>query len=199
MERREVLENELVEYVRQLSLEEHRSNPKYTFSAISIPVTTQHNSGVTFDDTKKIRYTNKCCFIAIEHGMKALGINRMRNVINGRISRITAFELMKAVNFLEKDTQIDTFNPKHQDKLELLTKCFDGIQLQFFVGTKIKDTWRAPVDPSAVFGKGNLIIRILNKPGHFEFITTDQDAFLRHETVKLDDAMVAYQFSLLND
>jgi len=160
------LEASVINFTRLESLELERKNPFSKFDSLAIDVETEPNKGVV--NTIKITYTNKCCFIAICDGLK-----------NKLSLELTPFDLMSLANFLEPDTLVDTYNPKHLACLEQLVEYLPDIKLHFFIGQYSGNKWKTTPDPSVIIGKGNEIIRILNKGCHFEFIKTCKNQFVR--------------------
>lgn len=160
-----LFEQSMFNFVKTVSLENHRDDPSAKFDQQAIHVQTKPNSGLI--TTRFAYYTLKCCFLSIKDGLVALNI----------YTSLSAFNLMQHVGFLEFDTMIDTDNMLHKQALTKLANWL-GIQLEFFFGTCINNKWHTTPDPSVVIGKSKNIIKILNKGNHFELITTPAKDFI---------------------
>lgn len=160
---------QITAFMKKYSLESLRSNPKYLFEHLKIPIATQHNDGQIG------QFLNKCCFLSIYHGLQKLGIEYSNNGIE-----ITPYSLLQLANFIEQYTMIDTDNANHVKCLVNLIGQLHDIQLQFFIGeyNNDKDQWMTTPDPQVVVGTGSQIIRVLNMRAHFELIVTNDNNFI---------------------
>jgi hypothetical protein len=84
-------------------------------------------------------------------------------------------------NYIDRNALIDTDNPIHEQILVNLADIFK-IKIHFFIGVKDQfGNWSCVPDHYREFGQASSespIIRILNKPNHFEYITTDPSNFI---------------------
>ena len=161
-------ENYLTTLIQKLSLDHLRNDdPNYKFNQLQIAVQTESNTGVMGE------FTNKCCFWSIYHGLQSLKIEFSNDLVE-----LTPESLLYIAEFLEANTMIDTDNPDHFNCLVTLVNNLPDIQLQFFIGCNVNNTWMTTPDPSVIIGTGSQIIRILNKGIHFEYITTDPNKFI---------------------
>ena len=144
-----------------------RADCKSTFANISIPVTTKHNTG------RSGSFTNKCFFISVYDGLEENDICFFRN--SGE--RITVDLLITKVNFNSLHEMIDTYNAAHRNYINKLVKILPQIKLHVFIGVKSISGWSTTIDPHAEYGKGSIVIRILNMGQHFEFINIDNNKF----------------------
>lgn len=166
------MEESILNFVSLLSLEEHRKDPTSKFNQLSIPVKTMFNNGVI--KTPNGYITNGCCFKSIAHGMRSNGIRRVLNKYP-----VSSLNLIRIANYKDINIILDTDNDIHLKCLEMLVKKIPELQLHFFFGMFVGNQWMTGPDPSIIIGKGPCVIRILNKPGHFEYITNDAKEFVR--------------------
>ena len=174
----------LLNYVRDQSLDDARSNPHSTFNDISIPIETKPNDGTYYIEND----TLACCWIAISHGLTSFG----------EYEFVSPDILKNLAGFKWKHEMLNTSKPEHLSCLEKLSREFPKFQFQFFIGryNNKQNCWCVTQDSSVNFGNGTKIIRIVNKGAHFEFITTKSDEFIRnprtmtHEKVKMQQEYI---------
>ena len=178
---------DIINWVRDISLSEQRSDPRSKFGLICIEVKTRPNNGIVTvispEGLKKVFYY-KCAFIAMHDGFEKYGIEE------------SAYSLMKKAGFLEPYALLDTYLQDHSDCIKRLIEKLPYIRLEFFIGEERDGKWFTTPDPSATFGddKANIIIRILNKvPNHFEFIENADDLFLKKPTKETMDEVLIQQ------
>ncbi len=180
------LEESVLNFVQWNALRDQWNDPKSSFATQSITIQTTPNNGIV--KTPTITYTNKCCFVSISHGLKSIGIDFIEFI------EVTPINLMILANFLEVYTMIDTDNLTHRKCLEKLVVQLPNIQLHFFIGKFVNNTWMSTPDPSVIIGSGKNIIRILNKGSHFEYITTGSNMFLREVKTMTPELVAQLQF-----
>lgn len=194
------MDQSIINYARNVSLKDLDKNSFAKFNTKSIEVQCRQNNGVVY--ANGVEYTNKCAFIAIEHGFKHHGITTIKS--NRGNVQATAIEFMKRMNFANWHQQhlmfdIFTNNPQDQARLNLFTRLFPQIQLQFYYGVFRNNQWYTAPDvyKDVVFGTGTKIIRILNKGAHFEFITTQDDKFVYEPKTMTPDKAFMDQHEIL--
>jgi hypothetical protein len=164
------LEESSLNFVKNLSLTDHDENPKAKFIEKAISVETIPNNGAVYERGQY--YGNKCCLISIRDGLKLRDITTIDN------ETITPFLLMQKSGFVNRTELIDTDIPRHQEVLNRLANLFPEVQFQFFVQHRFYDHMTDPC-PKAIYGNGDIVIRILNMGCHFECIKTDDSSFPR--------------------
>lgn len=160
----------MINYVKQLSLEETRRNSSYTFKQIKIPVETVSNNGVVY--VGSTQYTNKCFFIALQQGLEVYGY------------KLSPFQLMRLAGFMNRNELVDTDNLFHHRMLQHLLEGLPEVSLSVHYGeyNKSDRRWYTTPDVAVQYGpkNGNDLVRILNKGNHFECITTEEEQFVYH-------------------
>ena len=137
---------------------------------MSIPVETMVNDGIVYD-TKCKKYTRKCIFYALCHGI-------YRHYPDS-VNTIDPYKLMEKIEFLNETKMIDTSNNLHRVLLTYLINDLKKFQVHFFVGKYyLSQKWYTTITPCDIIGTGSKIIRILNEGDHFEYITTDESKFV---------------------
>ena len=191
------LDQSLLNFAQKESLEVLRQDSSYTFKQLAIECQTLYNNGgVTENGTN---YSNKCCFWAIYHGL----LHNQIYYVSGE--KVSVFRLMKLADFVNRYELIDTDKLEHQLSIGKLMMYLPNVQLHFFIGRLVNGNWQTTPDPSVEFGKGTVIIRILNMGAHFEFITNPNTDFVRKpRTMNLMDASknqtnIEYQIKQKND
>lgn len=165
------MDESVLNFAKQESLNEIRANPDYTFNQLKVLCKTVSNNGTV--KINQIEFTNKCFFISLYNG---LVLNQISTINNRPLS---VGNLMIHSSFLNINEMIDTDNKSHINSINQLITYLPQIQIHVFIGQYIDDHWYTTPDPSVVFGKGNIIIRILNKHDHFEYICNDKQDFVR--------------------
>lgn len=188
-----LLEESMINFVKQISISETRSDINYTFNQIKIPVNTKHNNG-------KIKsyhgdLPNKCFFISVADGINKYSeeINKIKNIEEDD-NLIQPYQLVKLANFKDLYDLVDTDNPDHVENIQTLVKELD-ICLLVYIGNLQNNQWYTTPDTSSIFGdpKGFIQIRILNMGAHFEFITTPDINFIRSSRSMNDKRMQILQ------
>jgi hypothetical protein len=159
----------------------------YTYKDIGIAVETIYNNGsVSHHKGLSVSYLgmvfmNKCCFISIYHGLERLQFLRNYPDINPYALMNWSGFLESCSNYKDRNALIDTDNPIHEQILVNLASIFK-IKIHFFIGIRDQfGKWSCVPDHYREFGQINSespIIRILNKPNHFEYITTNPTDFI---------------------
>jgi hypothetical protein len=140
-------------------------------------------------------FYNKCFFIALYDGLLDIAVQ-------GEYQELDPYSLMTISGFLdscsndqERNALIDTDDDNHVMILDNLANLF-GIRIHFFNGVQAGSFWTCVPDDYREFGHLNAngpIIRILNKPGHFEYITTETNAFITELNKKGVDQVIEDQ------
>lgn len=177
-----LLEESVLNYVKNISIDETRADPKYQYSQIRIPVITLHNDGQI--DSIYGKLPNKCFFISV-----ANGINKYCESIKKGLL-VTPYQLMSLSKFYDLSGLVDTDNPIHREALRTLVKELD-ICLLMHIGRKEGDKWYTTPDPCEIFGnqKSIIQIRVLNMGAHFEYITTSDIEFIRAPRTMNDERL----------
>ena len=179
-----LLEESMLNYVKNVSIDETRADSKYTYKQVRIPIETLHNNGQI--DSSYGKLPNKCFFISIADGI----INHGKSI--KKELTVTPWQLMIVSKFYDLPDLVDTDNPNHRTSIHLLVKELD-ICLQMYIGRLENNKWYTTPDPCETFGnpKSLIKIKILNMGSHFEYITTLDEKFIyeprnmNNERVKL--------------
>lgn len=189
-------EERLIELARMASIRSLHKNVNYTFDQQKVHVTTQFNNGQININGRK--YINKCFAISIAHKMITYGFAETVKTQNGIIPLSLAIVFFMGFQYETKI--LDTDNTTHQLMITRLLKECPYLQLQIFIGRKQNDKWYTTPSPPCVFGKGDLVIKILNKGLHFELITTaDQELLpsLMESRMIANDPIVQEQHNIM--
>ncbi len=123
------------------------------FKDIKVAVKTKFNDG------NVIGYYNKCFFIALADGLKENNIN------------VEPQWLMSSTQMFNH-IMVDTFYEDHRNMIEYLAGSY-GVRIDFYIGV-FDDTdneWYCTPDPQyTVNASSKKIVKIINKPLHFEHI-----------------------------
>ena len=189
---------------RILNMEEMRKNPNIMFSDTAVDVETYSNNGKISMFSKE--YMNKCFFISIVHGFRLndikLKINNLPNIDTSYMNVIDidnyyAYKLAESHRMLN-NVMIDTNNPLHAKIIEKIAQD-NGVTLAFFYGSYNHKSrgWKTAPNPWINFGTGRTVIKILNKPNHFEYIISCDS--IDDLTKSRFDSVINRQGELLND
>lgn len=138
----------------------YKTNTNARFIDGAIPIETKSNSGVYGNGS------NDCFWISIVDGLSQYGIN------------ITPPILKKTVNFNYEHTMVDTNYEDHKNAILALVNIYD-LELHIHQGIYHNSKWYVQPVPVSSFVSSTKehIIRIIQKPNHFEFITTKNGFF----------------------
>lgn len=154
----------LLDHVRKMSMNDLRRSPSYKFSDMAVKATTESNNGMIFNNG--IIYLNKCFFISFCDAMKAHGIC------------INVVDLVRTCRMLNNHI-VDTANEWHKHFIECITQIYNA-KIEFYIGQLENDIWYTLPDHPETFGKGQFIVRILNKGLHFENLVNIEGGFLKN-------------------
>jgi len=167
-----ILDQSVINYGRQASLGALRQNPHYHYAQISIPVETLPNTG-KFED-EGVEYTNKCFFVSLSQGL---------DILQRKLEPIV---LMQLANFMDRqsdiylETNIHMKVEQQNQHIDRLIEFLTDVQIHIYVGLKRDEIWYVAPDHHDTFGRGQNIVRIINKGNyHYELITTDAKMFPR--------------------
>jgi len=160
----EELERLAYQLARSLSIERLRSQKSSIFTDFSVEATTKPNDG-NLSDRDGNDWQNKCFFISIYHALEQLGI------------MICPVALARTHNMLNHEL-IDTDYGQHLNIIWSIANTYK-LKIEFYIGQYDQNgKWMTTPDPSCICGTGSRIVRILNKPGHFELLTKLEQGFM---------------------
>lgn len=190
----EVFDASLINYVRILSLEDQRKDSKSKFDIISIIVKTIPNGGSIIAGKRTIG--NACFFISVVHGL----LNRKINVI--KVSDmpiiVNPFNILRLSEYKDVGSCVDTENPSH---VEMISKLASKLpcKIHIFTGKQIAaGDWKISPDEAREFGAGDVTIRIVCGPGHFEGIVSDDKLFTYKPRTMTSEKALRIQTEVLN-
>ena len=162
---------------KKIKVETLRNNGSFT---VQDKIYTNNGSFTVHNKT----YSNKCWLIAFHDGLRIL------KIIDPK--RFTIENLMNVASFMEQHEEFDTFKLAHIKGFEKMITLFPRVKVHVFISGNSYDT---TPDPSVVFGEGDQIIRILNSPGHFEFIISEDSIFIGNKAEKVSSEEIRSQQS----
>jgi hypothetical protein len=135
----------------------------------AIPIETKTNSGIYGNSS------NDCFWISIADGLSEHGIV------------VTPTILKKTVNFNYKHTMVDTNFDEHRNAILSLVNIYD-LELHIHQGIYHKGKWFVQPVPITSFTSPSkeYTIRVIQKPNHFEWITT-KDGFFGLDQIENDE------------
>lgn len=187
-----LLEQSVLNFALKKSIEETRSDSKYTFNQIKIHIETIPNNGGI--ESPYGNLPSKCFFISVAQSINKYVETSNKETPLGPSGPVTPYQLMTIAKFYDLYDLVDTANPVHQSSLQTLVKELD-ICIHLYIGENQQDKWYATPDPSETFGnvKSLVQIRVLNMGAHFECITTPKEQFIRAPRTMNDDKLRVLQ------
>jgi hypothetical protein len=185
------LDESLINYVKQLSLQDQYNDPNSKFATIAVTVSTRRNNGVIKVNTKTLGtmfVTNSCFFISVFDGVLVKNKNDVGYDIN------TMF-IAAAYPLEDWGKMVDTNIPSHRKCIQELSSLL-GVTFLIHIGNIINfdpeidinlspgtQIWRVNPEPSVIIRPEDpqqelYSIRMVNNGRHFEFIITNDDKFV---------------------
>jgi hypothetical protein len=148
----------------------YKTNTRSHFLDGAIPIETKSNSGVYGNGS------NDCFWISITDGLANYGI------------KITPPILKKSVNFNYENTMVDTNYDDHKNAIAMLVNIYD-LELHIHQGIYHNRIWYVQPVPVSSFisSTKEYVIRVIQKPNHFELITT-QNGFFGLDDIENDES-----------
>jgi len=161
-----------LELAKMVSLRTLIKNSNYTFAQQRVLVKTKFNNGQIRTGCKS--YINKCFAISVADGMKKYyGYDTIVPTKDGMVPLSLAIVFL--MGFQYETRILDTDNSQHRQMITKLLDICPYLQLQIFIGRFQDKQWYTTPNPSCVFGKGDYVIKMLNKGLHFELIENHHD------------------------
>ena len=148
----------------------YKTNTKARFLDGAFPIETKPNSGIYGNGS------NDCFWISVVDGLEKYGI------------KLTPPILKKTVNFNYEHTMVDTNYDDHKNAILALVNIYD-LELHIHQGIYHNNKWYVQPVPVSSFisSSKEYTIRIIQKPNHFEFITT-QNGFFCLNNIETDES-----------